>query len=508
MDSTANRRFSLNIFQMSALNQVDRKSLPKSLSSSDDKVQIARQRAIKELSMHELDRHGIDLGFKKKTIKNTFFKGNQVPLKVIENGQLTSKIADVKAIAAAFQLTPKEVQKFKGAALSAQMTAKLQEAANSYEAVLSAYDVANHSPDRGSIHSDVLFKTMSLAIRTLSEQKTQLLEVEDLQVVLTKKPGESARSYVILPENPLGEGSFGVIKKIIDTDTHEVHVMKQDKEEFERDSLSVVEREYLILKDLHERGEKVEGIIEAPKHLVYLTDDASAAKKAGFIMRRYQGDLEINQAGQFPSEQIPNEAKLKGAEALLKGLAFLHGQEIAHQDIKPANVLYAQRGRQYDFCLSDFDGVLDLKKQRALPSDIAHTNRFVPVDIEKNLSRLSLDLKKRQGEEGIETKAEELKQLLLAKDLFCMGCVLYQMLADQPAFPQETLSQEGKEAGHIRMDSQLDLAPLEERGYSQEIQNLIGDLLDLANCTTPLLDAKSALQDWQTAISTFNPTID
>ncbi|MDF2550112.1 MAG: Protein kinase domain [Chlamydiales bacterium] len=465
----------------------------KSMPVADQKAQVVAKKILEasHLTKKDLAEHGIALSLKGG--KTAVLRKNYVPLHLAEDGKLIKQSVKTKEVAMIFNLPRSQIKKFEPTQLSEKMKEILHETNDLADQIILAQE--SSLPASLSLAPEqkrALLKTLSEAMRSPTKEP-RLLQVADISFILAGKT-----AYVILPEDPIGVGADSAIKKVYNTALKTLEVLKMDRYEMAASEESAVEREAKVLQELHGPKKDIEGIVHAPK-LFFRLIDTTAAKQSAALIDLYQGDLE-GKEGVYPTQKIGTEAKLQGGSSLLKGLAFLHSQDVAHQDIKPGNVLYRKEGRAFDFRLADFDGILDLRKSTEVrPVDIAHTKQFVPVGMELKLRDVLSVLKEENSQEA----KDQLKQLLKAKDLFCMGCVLYQMLADRPAFSQESLISEGFFGGHIQEESQVDLTPLKERGYPDQLIDLLGEVLDVKGSIAMSLDAETFLKQWEEGVVAY-----
>lgn len=107
---------------------------------------------------------------------------------------------------------------------------------------------------------------------------------------------------------------------------------------------------------------------------------------------------------------LPWEVALALAERCLRGLEKVHEQDILHRDIKPANILLSLDGtpKLGDFGIARAMDVTGITGEGGLPGTI----RYMPPEAFQS------------SEPGF------------PGDIYAMGCVLYEMLAGSPPFPQ------------------------------------------------------------------------
>ncbi|XP_058800756.1 serine/threonine-protein kinase STK11 [Phymastichus coffea] len=134
----------------------------------------------------------------------------------------------------------------------------------------------------------------------------------------------------------LGEGSYGKVKEMLDSETlcrRAVKILKKKKLRRIPNGESNVQREIQLLKIL--RHKNVIGLVD-----VLYNDE----KEKMYIIMEYcvgglQDMLESSPCKKFPLWQAHNYFC-----QLLDGLEYLHGRSIVHKDIKPGNLLLTLDG--------------------------------------------------------------------------------------------------------------------------------------------------------------------
>lgn len=167
-----------------------------------------------------------------------------------------------------------------------------------------------------------------------------------------------------IAEETLGEGSFGVVRKVTNPASKQVVVMKEFKKGFSADVL----REIAVLAHVpaHESVVRLIGISYAAKQSDSSLDPLERNLCApALVQTLYASDLErCLQASPPPPETYSTYAYLQ----LERGVAHLHKHGFMHRDLKSANVLCNRERLQ--------DGPLD--GLRVVVGDLGNATRYIP----------------------------------------------------------------------------------------------------------------------------------
>lgn len=129
----------------------------------------------------------------------------------------------------------------------------------------------------------------------------------------------------------LGEGSYGKVKEVLDSETlsrRAVKILTQRKLRRIPNGEQNVRREIKLLRKLHHRNviELMDVLYNEEKQKMYL------------IMEYCVGGLQ-EMLDSVPEKKLPMHQAHDYFIQLLDGLEYLHGQGIVHKDIKPGNLL-------------------------------------------------------------------------------------------------------------------------------------------------------------------------
>ena len=162
--------------------------------------------------------------------------------------------------------------------------------------------------------------------------------------------GETIDHYRV--EKILGEGTFGLVCKVVDLNTHQVRAMKLLKlwEVIGDERIAIIRRF---------QGEFRCGLIE-DKHLVRSYDFGKTHGNPYIIMQYCpNGDLRSRIKQRMPLQQVNQVAK-----EILLGLKALHTDGIIHRDLKPENVIFDENNTPHltDFGIAGFTNARMTKK--------------------------------------------------------------------------------------------------------------------------------------------------
>lgn len=183
------------------------------------------------------------------------------------------------------------------------------------------------------------------------------------------------KTYVV--EKKLGQGSFGVVYKVIDTLGDVPRTVK------------------LILHDRHSTYERLKkeyrNLVQIPEHpyvVRVLHGDVLPGRDIPFLVFEYVEGADVGDMIQ--QRLLAPEDALELGKQVIEGLAHLHAHGFHHCDIKPRNLLWTQKGaRIIDFNVSVRAGDTDARgggSRRYLPPD------FDPEVIPHNGERADRDL--------------------------------------------------------------------------------------------------------------------
>ncbi|KAI7897409.1 kinase-like domain-containing protein, partial [Mucor mucedo] len=192
--------------------------------------------------------------------------------------------------------------------------------------------------------------------------------------------------------NCIGKGQFGSVYRTLDLSTGEVVAVKRVK--LENDDLyQEIIKEVNILKTLtHTNVVKYIGFIPTKQYLNIVLEYA----ENGSLMST------LKAFGAFPEKLVASFC-IK----ILRGLEYLHDNEVVHCDLKAANILTTKTG---DVKLTDFGVSLNLKIKAVDADSISGTPNWMAPEV--------IELK------GATTKS----------DIWSLGCTLVELVTGKPPY--------------------------------------------------------------------------
>ena len=174
-----------------------------------------------------------------------------------------------------------------------------------------------------------------------------------------------------------------------------------------------VKNEHVVLAALHQSHPdgQVPGFQKAPR----LVQFGSAEKPSYGVMTHFYGggDLKGN------AEKLSKEQMLTGFATVADGLAFMHGQNMAHLDIKPQNI-FIEGGK---FFLGDFGGV-----QGDFANSLNFSGGTAPLQSNLDyaaLGKLETSFKQATTNEEKTAIIDARNKLASQMDMFALGLSIY-----------------------------------------------------------------------------------
>ncbi|KAG9509807.1 Cyclin-dependent-like kinase 5, partial [Fragariocoptes setiger] len=157
----------------------------------------------------------------------------------------------------------------------------------------------------------------------------------------------------------LGTGAYGTVFKGKNRETNEIVALKRVRLDNDDEGVpSSALREICLLKELKHRN-IVRAILTLPLHVTMsrLQDVLHSDKKLTLVFEHCDQDLK-KYFDSLNGDIDPNTVK-SFMHQLLKGLAFCHGHNILHRDLKPQNLLINKNGvlKLADFGLARAFGI-------------------------------------------------------------------------------------------------------------------------------------------------------
>ncbi|CAK8684182.1 uncharacterized protein LOC143469431 [Clavelina lepadiformis] len=143
----------------------------------------------------------------------------------------------------------------------------------------------------------------------------------------------------LITQEQLGRGGFGQVFKGIYRG-EEVAVKKLKSTSKPRQVLlETLQGELNGLRLRHPNIVRTLVIIQSSLSL-----DTSSAKAPYYIVMEHAGKRNLSQVINDPTVQMSNVKRYRFCSDILNGLAYLHGEQMAHLDLKPSNVMVTSQG--------------------------------------------------------------------------------------------------------------------------------------------------------------------
>jgi Tol biopolymer transport system component len=226
-------------------------------------------------------------------------------------------------------------------------------------------------------------------------------------------PGTSLGSYQIL--DPLGAGGMGEVYRARDTKLKREVALKVLPELFANDAqrMARFEREAQVLASLNHA------------HIAHIHGLEEANGIRALVMELVEGPTLSARIAQGP---IPSEEALPVAKQIAEALEYAHERGIIHRDLKPANIKLTADGQVK---------LLDFGLAKALEGETGQADISTSPTISAAATRAGVLL----GTAGyMSPEQAKGKAVDRRADIWAFGCVLYELLAGQPVFDGETIT--------------------------------------------------------------------
>ncbi|KAG0760439.1 hypothetical protein G6F24_008319 [Rhizopus arrhizus] len=245
---------------------------------------------------------------------------------------------------------------------------------------------------QGSIKSAILSEEpMSPSVNNDADSRRgSTMTVAEGKLLLMDDQDEILAQYQL--GNCIGKGQFGAVYRTLELSTGEVVAVKRLKLE-EEELYKEIMKEVNILKNLsHTNVIKYIGFIRSESYINIILEYA----ENGSLMST------LKAFGKFPEKLVASFC-IK----ILKGLEYLHANDVVHCDLKAANILTTKTG---DVKLTDFGVSLNLKIKTVDNDSVSGTPNWMAPEV--------IELK------GATTKS----------DIWSLGCTLIELVTGKPPY--------------------------------------------------------------------------
>ena len=220
--------------------------------------------------------------------------------------------------------------------------------------------------------------------------------------------GTTISHYKVLEK--IGEGGMGVVYRATDTKLNRDVALKILPEQFASDSqrMGRFQREAEVLASLdHPNIGQIYGIEEA-------------GQTKALVLQLIEGPTLAERIAQGP---IPVEDALKIALQMAEGLEAAHEKGVIHRDLKPANIKITPEGQVK---------ILDFGLAKALEAEVPDSSLSQSPTLTNAATQAGVILGTAAYMSPEQAKGKAVDK---RADLWAFGCVLFEMLSGQTAFP-------------------------------------------------------------------------
>lgn len=271
---------------------------------------------------------------------------------------------------------------------------------------------------------------------------------------------EDEEPLPLIQDKIYGNGSYGIVLRVLDPASNTFYALKKQIIG-QRESINVRARDHI--KDEMDRLKRLQH-----KHVIKLVKSYERADSIGLLLTPAATcdlDALLNRfrKNNFNTRKDCEDQKwlrpvfLKAFGCLSQGLAYIHGQNIRHKDIKPRNILYDMARGENDedrFLWADFGLAYDYSAtgNSKTDSDKIYSKRYAAPEIltasighvrtERRASTMGLDRIVENGEISSNFKLNAPEEKILSSfkeegdtshgrktDIFSLGCVFLEILA-------------------------------------------------------------------------------
>ena len=199
----------------------------------------------------------------------------------------------------------------------------------------------------------------------------------------------------------IGEGTYGVVYKAVDSETGRYVALKKIRLEQEDEGVpSTALREISILKELHQ------------PNVVQLLDVVHGDSKLYLVFEYVDQDLKRYLDSLPPQAAVDPQLICSYMYQMINGVAYLHSRRILHRDLKPQNLLIGADGQ---LKLADFG------LARAFGIPVRHMTSEV-ITLWYRAPEILLGCRNYSA----------------AVDMWSVGCIFAEMMCRRPLFPGDS----------------------------------------------------------------------
>eukprot|EP00930_Biecheleria_cincta_P057642 TRINITY_DN43541_c0_g1_i1.p1 TRINITY_DN43541_c0_g1~~TRINITY_DN43541_c0_g1_i1.p1 ORF type:complete len:643 (+),score=153.31 TRINITY_DN43541_c0_g1_i1:24-1952(+) len=194
-----------------------------------------------------------------------------------------------------------------------------------------------------------------------------------LQLII-ENPRSIEQFYNINPKI-LGEGSFGQVRSAVVVGTGAKRAVKSISKERCKEFQGALKAEIIITKMLdHPNVVKLYEIFEDSTHLYLVMELCKSGHLMSYVRHR--------------GEKLPELDAQIVVRQIMRGVAYLHGCSVCHRDLKPQNVLVADRDMsgndESSLRISDFGLSTKFKTGQAMTAAVGTAAYMAPEVFQKN----------------------------------------------------------------------------------------------------------------------------
>mmetsp|Transcript_91347 Transcript_91347/g.257503 ORF Transcript_91347/g.257503 Transcript_91347/m.257503 type:complete len:535 (+) Transcript_91347:39-1643(+) len=191
--------------------------------------------------------------------------------------------------------------------------------------------------------------------------------IDKSQFILDK--GENIERFYNLPPGKLGEGAYGKVSRAVHKATGEVRAVKSISKALLSDIKSF-KQEVSIMKKLDH------------PNVIRLHETFESNKQVFLVMELCEGGELLDRLRAAPQKRLGEAETSPVMQDAFRALAYLHGSDIVHRDVKPENFLLQSRGSLTDNVLKLIDfGTARACGQKQALSTILGTAYYIAPEV-------------------------------------------------------------------------------------------------------------------------------